>query len=108
MKTSMLKLAMPLAAAICVAAPMTSFAEAKQATLLVAGYTGSTTLTDFQALVKLSNNDAYGFAYADCAANDGSGTVSGGTLKVANELRIKDLNDCIVVNGGECVLSEEV
>ena len=47
-------------------------AEAKQATLFVAGYTGSTTLTDFQALVKLSaSNDAYGFSYAEAEA-DGS------------------------------------
>ena len=29
-----------------------------------------------------------------------SGTVSGGALKVANELRVTDLNDCITVNGG--------
>jgi len=47
-------------------------AEAKQATLKATGYTGSA-ITDFQALVKLSaSNDAYGFSYADCAANDGS------------------------------------
>ena len=30
----------------------------------------------------------------------GSGTVSGGTLKVANELRITDLTDCLIVDGG--------
>ena len=30
----------------------------------------------------------------------GGGMVSGGTLKVANELRVTDLNDCITVNGG--------
>ena len=66
-------LIVPILAMLCVAvAPMTSFAEAKQATLLVAGYTGSTTLTDFQALVKLSaSNDAYGFSYAEAEA-DGS------------------------------------
>ena len=53
-----------LAAAICAsAAPLSSFAEAKEATLKVAGYTSSTTLTDFQALVKLSEGDDYGFSY---------------------------------------------
>ena len=30
----------------------------------------------------------------------GGGTVSGGTLKVANELRITDLDDCLIVDGG--------
>ena len=30
----------------------------------------------------------------------GGGMVSGGTLKVANELRVKDLGDCITVSGG--------
>ena len=30
----------------------------------------------------------------------GGGTVSGGTLKVANELRITDLTDCLIVDGG--------
>ena len=62
-----------VAAAICAAAaPLSSFAAAKEAILKATGYSGSTTLTDFQALVKLSNNDAYGFSYDDCAASDGS------------------------------------
>ena len=57
-------------AALCVAtASMTSFAEAKQATLAVAGYTGSETLTGFQVLVKLSDNDAYGFKYAEAGGS---------------------------------------
>lgn len=30
----------------------------------------------------------------------GGGTVSGGTLKVANELLVTDLNDCLIVDGG--------
>jgi hypothetical protein len=30
----------------------------------------------------------------------GGGTVSGGTLKVANELLVMDLNDCLIVDGG--------
>ena len=29
-----------------------------------------------------------------------SGTVSGGALKVANELHVRDLGDCLFVNGG--------
>ena len=53
-----------VAAAICAAvAPSSSFAEAKSVTLKAAGYTSSTTLTDFQALVKLSEGDDYGFSY---------------------------------------------
>ncbi len=55
-----------VAAAICVAAaPLSSFAAAKSATLKATGYSGST-LTGFQVLVKLSaSNDAYGFSYAE-------------------------------------------
>ena len=30
----------------------------------------------------------------------GGGTVSGGTLKVANELLVTDLDDCLIVDGG--------
>ena len=52
--------------------PSPLFAEAKSARLLCNGYTGTGTLTDFQALVKLAPVNDYGFAYADCAANDGS------------------------------------
>ena len=41
-------------------------AETKEAVLMATGYTGSTTLTNFQALVKLSaTDDAYGFSYAE-------------------------------------------
>ena len=59
-----------VAAAICVAAaPWSSFAEAKEATLKVAGYTSSTTLTDFQALVKLSEGDGYGFSYNEAGGS---------------------------------------
>ena len=84
MKNTMLKKKMPLvvatwvdalrrvcnrialvAAAICTAAtPLSSFAEAKEATLKATGYSGSA-ITDFQVLVKLSNNDAYGFSYTE-------------------------------------------
>ena len=60
-----------LAAAICVAAALPSWAEAKSVTLTCSGYTGTTTLTDFQALVKLSDG-VNGFRYADCATNDGT------------------------------------
>ena len=50
MKKTIIKLMMPLAAAICVAAaPLSSFAEAKSATLKATGYAGTTTLTGFQA-----------------------------------------------------------
>ena len=54
-----------VAAAICAAAaPLSSFAEAKEATLKTT-YSGST-LTGFQVLVKLSaSNDAYGFSYTE-------------------------------------------
>lgn len=43
----------------------------KEATLMLAGYTGTTTLTNFQALVKL-NEGRFGFSYDDYAAKDGS------------------------------------
>ena len=54
-----------VAAAICAAAaPLSSFAEAKEATLKTT-YSGST-LTGFRVLVKLSaSNDAYGFSYTE-------------------------------------------
>lgn len=39
--------------------------------IAVAGYTGTTTLTNFQALVKLSDGKGT-FQYSQCAANDGS------------------------------------
>ena len=67
-------------AAICVAAALPSWATAKHVTLSCSGYTGTTTLTNFQALVKLTEG-AGGFSYSDCAANgtdlwftDASGT----------------------------------
>ena len=46
-------------------------AEGKEATLVASGYTGKTTINNFQALVKLSDGDDYGFSYAEAAA-DGS------------------------------------
>ncbi len=57
-----------VAAALCVAtAPLSSFAEAKSATLSATGYSGTETITGFPALVKLSaTDDAYGFSYSDC------------------------------------------
>lgn len=60
-----------LAAAICMAAASPSLAAAKEATLMLAGYTGTTTLTNFQALVKLSEG-RFGFSYDDYAAKDGT------------------------------------
>ena len=51
--------------------PPTVRAEAKSVSLSCSGYTGTSTLTDFQALVKLSDG-AYGFHYADCVSSDGS------------------------------------
>ena len=48
-----------------------STAVPRQATLKVTGYTGTDQITGFQALVKLSNADAYGFSY-DEAETDGS------------------------------------
>ena len=55
------------AAALCVAtAPLSSFAEAKSATLKATGYSGSAITDGFQVLVKLSaSNDAYGFSYTE-------------------------------------------
>ncbi len=54
--------------ALCIAtAPLSSFAEAKSATLSATGYSGTETLTGFPALVRLSaTDDAYGFSYSDC------------------------------------------
>ena len=51
--------------------PSPSWATAKEATLMLAGYTGTTTLTNFQALVKLSEG-RFGFSYDDYAAKDGT------------------------------------
>ena len=61
------------AAAIAATAMLStpSWADAKEATLVLAGYTGTTTLTNFQALVKL-NEGRFGFSYDDYAAKDGS------------------------------------
>ena len=58
-------------AALAVCAAGMSRAAAKSSTLECAGYTGTTTLTGFQVLVKLSEG-AYGFSYSDYAAADGS------------------------------------
>ncbi|MBQ6142620.1 MAG: hypothetical protein IJI54_15195 [Kiritimatiellae bacterium] len=66
------KLASLLAVAFCATAFMPSFAESKSSRLLCYGYAGTTSLTNFQALVKLSPENDYGFAYSDCTANDGS------------------------------------
>ena len=59
-----------VAAALCAAtAPLSSFAEAKSATLSATGYSGTETITGFPALVKLSaTDDAYGFSYSDCVS----------------------------------------
>ena len=51
--------------------PSPSWATVKEATLALAGYTGTTTLTNFQALVKLSEG-RFGFSYDDYAAKDGT------------------------------------
>ena len=48
-----------------------AFAEAKSVTLSCSGYTGTTPIANFQALVKLSEG-VYGFSYSDYAAADGS------------------------------------
>ena len=48
-----------------------AFGAAKEQKLVFSGYTGTTTLTDFQAMVKLTEGQ-YGFSYNDYAANDGS------------------------------------
>jgi hypothetical protein len=50
---------------------MATAASAKEQRLVFAGYEGLSTLTDFQALVKLTEGQ-YGFSYADFAAKDGS------------------------------------
>ena len=54
-------------AAVLTAAALAPFAaSAGSATLKCSGYTGTETLTDFQALIKLDEG-RYGFSYADCA-----------------------------------------
>jgi len=50
---------------------MAAFAEAKEATLVCKGYSGTTELSDFQVLVKLTG-DNYGFSYGDYPQQDGS------------------------------------
>ena len=58
-----------IAASAVVSSP--SLAVAKETRLALAGYTGTTTLTNFQALVKLSEG-RFGFSYDDYAAKDGT------------------------------------
>ena len=53
------------------AIPMVAFADALSMDIAVAGYTGTTTLTNFQALVKLCDGKGT-FQYSQCAADDGS------------------------------------
>ena len=53
------------------AALVAGVGEAKEQRLVFSGYTESTTLTDFQALVKLGEGQN-GFSYSDYAANDGT------------------------------------
>ena len=55
-----------------IAGPVYVPSTAKQAKLKVSGYRKMGTIENFQALVKLSDGDDYGFSYADCAASDGS------------------------------------
>lgn len=58
-------------AAFGLMAAAAAMAEAKEQRLVFSGYSGSTTLTDFQAMVKLTEGQ-YGFSYNDYAAKDGS------------------------------------
>ena len=58
--------ALALAAVLTAAALAPFAASAGSATLKCAGYTGSETLENFQALIKLDEG-RYGFSYADCA-----------------------------------------
>ena len=62
-----------LAAAVAVGAtlPMAAMAEAKSVVLQATGYTGTATISGFQALVKLTEG-AYGFSYNDSESTDGS------------------------------------
>ena len=59
-------------AALCCLCSLSAQAAEKTAELACVGYKGETTLENFQALVKLSVSNGYGFDYADCAAQDGS------------------------------------
>jgi len=59
------------AVAASAAIPTAANADALSMDIAVAGYTGTTTLTNFQALVKLSDGKGT-FQYSQCAANDGS------------------------------------
>ena len=68
---SMRKMIAVAALAASAVVPSPSLAVAKETTLALAGYTGTTTLTNFQALVKL-NEGRFGFSYDDYAAKDGS------------------------------------
>ncbi len=52
----------------CLFFTASAFAAAKYVTLSCSGYTGTTTLTNFQALVKLTEGVG-GFSYSDCEAN---------------------------------------
>ena len=58
--------AFALAAVLTAAAFAPFAASAGSATLKCSGYTGTETLTDFQALIRLDDG-RYGFKYADCA-----------------------------------------
>ena len=52
--------------------------EAKEQRLVFSGYSGSTTLTDFQAMVKLTEGQ-YGFSYNDYAATTSGSPTGRGT-----------------------------
>ncbi len=57
------------AVAAMVAAVTASASPTYQTTMTVAGYSGTTTLSDFPVLVRISPERIEGFSYAQCAAN---------------------------------------
>ena len=69
-KLALAALAALLVPALCsTAAVIDPAAFAYTASFTVSGYTGSTPLSDFPVLVRLSATSPSGFDYADCAAN---------------------------------------
>ena len=60
------------AASLIMSASPAAFAESRSLNLVCSGYAGSAPLQNFQALVKLSAENGYGFDYSACAAQDGS------------------------------------
>src|SRR5574344_333124 len=72
MKRLMTMLSAASAAFVCGATPLDTSGFAKKMPITMAGYSGSSTLTNFPVLVKLAEADNNGFHYSDFKGTAGS------------------------------------